>query len=74
MNNAKQITDDLIGKVKNLQLFTVTKVVPDNFAFYGKVPFDLQILGDRMIFKVYALNHKEADSQVEKYLEGGIML
>lgn len=74
MKTAKDITDNLIGRVKNLELFTVTKVVPDNFSFYGQVPFDLKILGDRMIFKVYALNFKEAESQVDKYLEGGIML
>ena len=69
MTTAKEITENLITKAKSMQKFRIVKPQPENFIFNGKVPFDISIKEEVMVFSVYALNLAEANAMVDKYLD-----
>lgn len=62
--------DDIINRVKRLQVFEVCVTLPDNFAFNGRVPFDMQIDGGTAKVQVYAETLNEAQTKAEEYFYG----
>jgi hypothetical protein len=71
MNTAKEITDELIGRLKNstLQLFEIKREVGENWIPQGVVPFDITASRGVATFKVYAEFLQDAEDQVTQYLE-----
>lgn len=69
MATAKDITETLIFRAKNLIEFTVFTAVPEDFRFNGPVPFDLEISGNTIEAKVWAIDFDEAVKRLHDYLE-----
>lgn len=67
--NSVDMATNLINRAKNMQEFTVTTDVPEDFRFVGTVPFDMQIKDDQIEAKVYALDFDEAVARFDKWLE-----
>ena len=68
MNSADMATN-LIFRAKNLQEFTVTTELPNNFAFHGVIPFDMQITGTILEAKVWAIDFDEAVTRLDEFLQ-----
>ena len=68
MNSADMATN-LIFRAKNLQEFTVIKELPDDFAFRGVIPFDMQITGNILEAKVWAIDFDEAVYRLDEFLQ-----
>ena len=68
MTNAKDLTDTLIFRAKNLQEFIVETDVPENFRFNGVVPFDMEIVEGVISAKVLAIDFDEAVAVFDKWL------
>jgi hypothetical protein len=63
------MANNLIFRAKNLQEFTVTTDVPEDFRFNGVIPFDMTI-EDRVIYaKVFAVDFNEAVERLNDFLE-----
>jgi hypothetical protein len=60
----------VMDRIKALQEFEVKTTLPEDFRFKGKVPFDLQIVGDEATIKVLALTLEEAMMRVDLFLFG----
>ena len=60
---------NLIFRAKNLQEFTVTTELPDDFAFRGVIPFDMQITGNILEAKVWAVDFNEAVDRLNEFLQ-----
>jgi hypothetical protein len=60
---------NLIFRAKNLQEFTVTTELPDDFAFRGVIPFDMQITGNILEAKVWAVDFNEAVDRLNVFLQ-----
>jgi hypothetical protein len=69
MNTAKDIFDDMMGRIKNMDVFEIKREVPDNWIPRGTVPFDISVKNNVASFKVYAYNYIDAEDQVSQYLE-----
>jgi MinD superfamily P-loop ATPase len=63
-------TKAIINRIKNLQNFEVQIALPEDFHFFGKVPFDMDIVGDQAFVKVLAENMEEATTKVREYFYG----
>lgn len=61
--------DQFINRVKNLQEFTVTTEVPEDFRFNGVIPFDLQMKDGEIHATVLALDFDEAANKLDTWLE-----
>ena len=70
MTTAKDIADHFINRAKQLQEFTVTVDVPEEFMLGGTIPFDLSIREDIIYAKVWAVDFDEAVSRLDTWLEG----
>ncbi len=68
MNSADMATN-LIFRAKNLQEFTVITELPDDFAFRGVIPFDMQITGNILEAKVWAIDFDEAVYRLNEFLQ-----
>lgn len=68
MNSADMATN-LIFRAKHLQEFTVTTELPDDFAFRGVIPFDIQITGNILEAKVWAIDFDEAVYRLNEFLQ-----
>lgn len=68
MNSADMATN-LIFRAKNLQEFTVTTEVPDDFRFRGVIPFDMQITGSILEARVWAVDFDEAVDRLNQFLQ-----
>lgn len=67
---ASELTDEIIGKMKQAQKFRIIRQVPEDFEFRGPVPFDISINSKGlMTFQVYATSLEEAQKKVNDYLE-----
>jgi hypothetical protein len=66
--NSVDMTNDLIFRAKNLNEFTVTTEVPDDFRFNGEIPFDMQIKDSIIIAKVWAVDFDEAATRLDNFL------
>jgi hypothetical protein len=60
---------NLIFRAKNLQEFTVTTELPDDFAFRGVIPFDMQITGSILEARVWAVDFNEAVDRLDQFLQ-----
>ena len=69
MSTAKDICDQFINRAKNLNEFTITTDVPDDFRFNGTVPFDMQIKEGIIEAKVFAVDFEEAVDRLSTWLE-----
>ena len=69
MTTAKDLTDTLIFRAKNLIEFNVETEVPEDFSFNGTVPFDLTIRDNIITAKVWAVDFNEAAQRLNEYLE-----
>ena len=67
--NSVDMATNLIFRAKNLQEFTVTTELPDDFAFRGVVPFDIQITGTILEAKVWAVDFNEAVERLNEFLQ-----
>jgi hypothetical protein len=68
MNSADMATN-LIFRAKNLQEFVVTTELPDDFAFRGVIPFDMQITGNILEARVWAVDFDEAVNRLDEFLQ-----
>lgn len=69
MTTARDMTNDLINRAKNLNEFTVTTSVPEDFKLNGVVPFDMQIQEGEISAKVYGVDFDEAVHRFNDWLE-----
>ena len=60
----------VMDRIKALQEFEVKTTLPEDFRFNGRVPFDMQIVGDEVTIKVLALTLEEAMMRVVLFLFG----
>lgn len=60
--------NDLMKRVKSLQVFTVERELPEDFVFSGTVPYDMKISEGKAFIKVYAVDLAEANQRVDEYL------
>lgn len=60
--------NDLMKRVKSLQVFTVERELPEDFAFTGTVPYDMKISEGVAFIKVYAVDLQEANQRIDEYL------
>jgi len=67
--STKDMVDALIHRAKNLNEYTVTTDVPDNFRFNGVVPFNMSITDGIIYAQVWALDFNEAVKTFDQYLE-----
>jgi len=67
--NSVDMATALINRAKNMQEFTVTTEVPEDFRFNGVIPFDINIVEDEIRAKVFAVDFDEAVAQLDKWLE-----
>ena len=72
--NSAEMAQDLINRAKSLKEFIIERELPENFEFYGQVPFDMYIKDGMGKFKVVALNENDAAVEVDNYLKNGTML
>jgi hypothetical protein len=67
---AKDIADHFINRAKNLEEFTVTVDVPEEFVLNGTIPFNMLIQEGVIYAKVWAVDFNEAVSRLDSWLEG----
>jgi hypothetical protein len=67
--NSVDMATNLIFRAKNLQEFTVTTELPDDFAFQGVVPFDISIKDGQIEAKVWAVDFNEAVARLNEFLQ-----
>lgn len=66
--NSVDMANDLIFRAKNLNEFTVTTDVPDDFRFNGEIPFDMEIKDSIITAKVWAVDFDEAAKRLDDFL------
>jgi hypothetical protein len=71
METAKQLTDELIYRMKttNLNKFEIKREVGPNWLPDGTVPFDISATKGIAIFTVWAESVQDAEDQVSQFLE-----
>jgi len=71
MQNAKQLTDELIYRMKTttMEKFTIKREVGDNWIPNGTIPFDIRASKGIATFTVWAESIQDAEDQVSQYLE-----
>lgn len=60
--------DQLMKRIKNLQEFTIERELPSDFAFDGRVPYDMKISNGTAYIKVYAEDLDEANDKIDDFL------
>lgn len=68
--NSVDMMHNLISRAKNLNEYTVTTSIPEDFKFNGLVPFDMQIKNGEIQAKVYAIDFDEAVARLDSFLGG----
>ena len=61
---------ELMSRIKAMQEFEVETTLPERFRFKGKVPFDMEIRGNKVVVKVLALTLEDAMLRVDTFLFG----
>jgi len=67
--NSVDMMHELINRAKNLQEFTITTDVPEDFRFNGVIPFDMEIKEGVIYAKVFGIDFNEAVATFDAYLE-----
>lgn len=62
--------DMVMNRIKNLEEYEVQVLIPDDFEFYGQVPYDMSISGDTAWVKIVATSIEEAKMKAYEYFEG----
>lgn len=62
--------DQVINRLKNLQEWEVVVKVPDDFSFYGAVPYSMNITNGVAYVKVVAATLEEAMMKARNYFNG----
>lgn len=62
--------DKVLNRIKKLQEWEVIVQVPDDFEFYGVVPYDINISNGIAFVKVWAESIEEAVSKANQYFNG----
>jgi hypothetical protein len=73
MENQIMVQDEfnaIMNRIKHLTEYEVEVSVPDDFQFYGEVPYDMNIAGDKAWVKVLAETMEEAKIKANEYFEG----
>jgi hypothetical protein len=60
--------NDLMKRVKSLQIFTIERELPEDFVFTGTVPYDMKISSNTAYIKVYAADLSEANQKIDEFL------
>ena len=60
----------IMDRIKALQEFEIKTTLPEDFQFKGKVPFDMEIVGDEVTMKVFATSLEEAMNRADAFLFG----
>jgi hypothetical protein len=60
----------IMNRIKHLTEYEVEVNVPDHFDFYGEVPYDMHIAGNKAWVKVLAETMEEAKIKANSYFEG----
>lgn len=63
---------NIMTKIKNLQEYEVEYIIPEDFDFYGVVPFDMKISSGIAYVRLVAPSLEEAVNRVDKYFMGGL--
>ena len=61
--------DQIINRIKRLEQFVVKVSVPEEFAFNGAVPFDMEIAGSTAMVTVWAASEAEAQRRAEEFFQ-----
>lgn len=69
MTTGKDVSQ-VLNRIKNLQEWEVVVKVPDDFQFYGTVPYDINITNGIAFVKVVAVSLEEATMKAKKYFNG----
>jgi hypothetical protein len=71
METAKQLTDELIYRMKTTDLnkFEIKREVGENWLPQGTVPFDISASKGIATFTVWAESIQDAEHQVSQFLE-----
>lgn len=71
MNNAKELTDELIYRMKNttMEKFKIKREVGTSWLPNGTIPFDISAKNGIATFMVWAENIQDAEDQVSQFLE-----
>jgi hypothetical protein len=67
MTTAKQITDELIGRMKQAQKFEIVLDAPSPMRFLGTVPFDVFVSQGKLYCTIYATSYEEALAQAQEF-------
>jgi hypothetical protein len=63
---------NIMEKIKSLQEYEVQYIIPEDFDFYGVVPFDMSISSGVALVRLVAPSLEEAVNRVERYFMGGM--
>lgn len=69
MNTNDELTQ-VLNRIKKLQEWEVVVKVPDDFQFYGVVPYDINISNGIAFVKVVAASLDEATMKAKNYFNG----
>ena len=69
MSHPADVTQQVIDRMMNLQEFTVTVPVEDNWIPRGRAPFDIRIKNGLATVRVPALTETEARSKIIAYFD-----
>jgi hypothetical protein len=69
MSTAKAIYDEMMDRVKRLQMFEIKREIGPNWIPNGTIPFDISAKNGVATFIVYAEFLQDAEDQVTQFLE-----
>jgi hypothetical protein len=70
--DAKDFIEDIEIGMKGLREFEVQIDVPENFVFYGTVPYTMHIINRTALVTVPASSVRQARELAEAYFAGGV--
>jgi hypothetical protein len=70
--DARDFINDIEIGMKGLQEFEVQIEIPENFAFYGTVPYTMHIVDRTALVTVPASSVEEAVELAQSYFNGGV--
>ena len=59
----------VLDRIRGLKQFVVQVPVPEDFAFSGTVPFDMEIAGSIAMVTVWASDEAEAQRRAEEFFQ-----
>lgn len=72
--DAQDFIKDIEVGIKGLREFEVQVTVPEDFTFYGTVPYTMHIIDRTALVTVPASSVEEAKELAEAYFAGGVDL